>query len=153
MSCISNLKSKGYSCNFSNAAPDFVGWDSAVGLGNHYGMDGSGFEPQWKLFIYTRLDWDWGPSSLLCKGYLAPSVEVKWPERGVYHQLRSGAEVEEWTELRSNLPSPYLRSMLEENFCLFDTEFVVKKTYLLPVNWIKLKSILIKAQRTFTNRD
>jgi len=80
VSCVSNLKSKGYNCNFGKAGPDFVGWDSAVGLGNHYGMDGSSFEPQWKLFVYTHLDWDWGPSSLLCKGYRAPSLEVKWPE-------------------------------------------------------------------------
>jgi hypothetical protein len=108
-------------------------------------MDGSGFEPQWKLFVYTHLDWDRGPSSLLCKGYRAPSLEIKWPERGVYHPSRSGAEVEIRAELPSNPPSPYLRSMLEGKFYPFDPEFAVKKFYLLPVYGIKLKSILIKA--------
>lgn len=106
MSCISSLKSKGYNCNFVNTGSDFVGWDSAVSLGNHYGMDGSGFEPQWKLFFYTRLDWDWGQSSLLGKGCRAPSPEVKWPGREVYRPTQGGAEVEEWAELRSNPPSP-----------------------------------------------
>jgi len=147
MSYISNLKSKEYNCNFGIAGPDFVGWDGVVGLGNHYGMDGLGFEPQWSP------DWDWSLSRLLCKGYRATSPEVKWPGREVYHPSRSGAEVEEWVELHSKPPSPYLRSMLEGNFYLFDTEFVIKKIYILPVYLIKLKSILIKAQCTFTSTD
>jgi hypothetical protein len=48
VSCISNLKSKEYNCNFGNTGPDFVGWDSADGLGNHYEMDGWDFETSLK---------------------------------------------------------------------------------------------------------
>ena len=96
---ISNLKTKGCNCSFGNVGLECVGWDSAVRVGNRYGMDGSGFEPQWKPYFYTSPDWPWGSSSLLYKRYRAPSPEAKWPRRGVYQPSRSDAEVEESAEL------------------------------------------------------
>jgi hypothetical protein len=65
-----------------------VGRDSAVGIGTHYGPDGTGFESGWVQEIFF--------SRHMCKLLLAPThpllqryrgcfPEVKRPGRGVDH--------------------------------------------------------------------
>jgi len=42
-----------------------------LGIATRYGMEGTGFEPQWEQFspLHTRLERPWGPPSLLYNRY------------------------------------------------------------------------------------
>ena len=44
--------------------------DSSVGIATRYGLGGPGIESRWGGEIFrTRLDWPWGPPTLLYNGY------------------------------------------------------------------------------------
>ena len=87
-------------CTFlKGTTPEDVGWDSSVGIAARYGLDGPEIQ-SWKGEIFrTRLDWPWGPSSLLYNGYLVSFPGVKGPNHSVKNLPPSSAEVKESVEL------------------------------------------------------
>jgi hypothetical protein len=74
------------------------GWDSSVGIGTRYGLDGRGLNPGGGEIFHTRPDRPWGPPSPLNNGYRV-FRGGKRPRRGVDHPPPSSAEVKERVEL------------------------------------------------------
>ena len=68
-----------------------------------------------------RLDWPWGPPSLLCNGHQISFPGVKRPGRGVSHPHPSSAEVKERVELYLYSPSGPSWPVLGRNSCLILT--------------------------------
>jgi hypothetical protein len=63
------------------------GWDGVVGTVTCYGLDNSGFEPQWWWIFPTCLDWPTQPHVQWVWG-----EGVKWPGHGVNHPPLSSTE-------------------------------------------------------------
>ena len=83
-----------------------MGWDSAVGIGTRYGLDGLEIESRLGGEVFhTHPDWPRGPPSLLYNGQEVSFPEVKWPGRVIDHPPPSSAEVKERVELYLYSPS------------------------------------------------
>ena len=84
-------------CILCNLLWKHVGWDSSVGIGTLYGLDGPGIEPRWgRDFLHLPQT---GPPSLLYNGYRVFLPGVKRPGRGIDQPHQSSAEVKERVEL------------------------------------------------------
>lgn len=74
---------------------DIGGWDSIVGIVTCYGLDSSGFKPQWGHKIFSSphtFRQELGPVSLLYNGYRGSLLGAKWPRHGIDHPS-SSAEI------------------------------------------------------------
>ena len=55
-----------------------VGWNSAVGIATHYGLDGLGIESQWGEIFRTRPNRPWGPLSLRYRVFPGGKAAGAW---------------------------------------------------------------------------
>jgi hypothetical protein len=85
-----------YSClAFKSSSITGQSWDSSIGIVPGYGLDDWGLIPgKGKIFLFSSLNWLWGPPSLLPNGYwgLFPRG-VKQQGREADHSPPSSAKV------------------------------------------------------------
>jgi hypothetical protein len=100
----------------------FRGSGSAVGIVTRYELDCPWIESRWEWDFSARLDWLWGPPSLLCNVYQVFPV-VKLPGSGFDHPPQINGEVEERVGLYiwSKSSWPFLSRTLTLMFILIET--------------------------------
>jgi hypothetical protein len=103
-------------CQIVSVYGDVRGRDSAVSIATRYGLDGPGSNPCGGEIFCSRLDWPWGPPSLLYNGYWVSFPGVKQLGRGVDHPPPSSAEVKEKSRAIPLLPLWAFMACSRENF-------------------------------------
>jgi hypothetical protein len=81
-----------------------VGWDSVVGIGTRYGLDGPEIKSWGGEIFHTCSDQPWGPSSFLHNRYHVSFLGEKWPGHGVDCLPLASTKVKERVELYLCLP-------------------------------------------------
>ena len=97
----------------------WVGRDSIVNTGTHYGLDGLEIISWWGKIFSTHPDWPWGLPSLMYNGHrVIPCGKAagawRWPPTPSSTEVKEGVELyiyypsgPSWTVLAWNLPLPY----------------------------------------------